>query len=428
MIDVFDVHTLAQISQLPESVFTALFIALTGYVTLCRIYNPTEKVSPSYEQAQELYEETKKKQEDEFEKLLDEGSLVEAARDLTGEKIAGAPQSEIGPSTSIEEPLKNRLQKTRTGLLQKLKGLFSSAPRLNQEMLEELEYLLIGSDIGVATSKAIINELQTQLAQGDVITDKEVFDKLKSLVRKVFPESHSEPLEELEGDRNSPYIILVVGVNGVGKTTTCAKLASRLTERGLRVLLVAADTFRAAAVSQLEEWAQRISVPVVRGAENAKPQSVVFDGMKEALTNSYDVVIIDTAGRLQSKANLMQELEGIRNAVTKHFSEGPQESLLVLDGSTGQNAISQAKEFHQATPLTGLIITKLDGTPKGGAVVAIQSELGIPVRYIGVGESAADLRPFDPQAFVEAIFTSTADEPAELVSAHAETRRRRKAV
>ena len=219
---------------------------------------------------------------------------------------------------------------------------------------------------------------------------------------------------------------MVVGVNGVGKTTTVAKLASNWSKAGFKVVVAAADTFRAAAVDQLVTWCSRIGVEVVTGAPNAKPQAVVFDAMVKAKELGAEVLLIDTAGRLHTKANLMQELEGVRNIVQRHDPDAPHETILVVDGATGQNALSQAKEFNQAVKLTGVIVTKLDGTPKGGIVVAIRSEYGIPVRYIGVGEGPDDLREFNSPEFVEALFATT-DVSDQATSAHGQVRRRRRA-
>ena len=249
---------------------------------------------------------------------------------------------------------------------------------------------------------------------------------LKAKVLAVLGDATPESLELSPQKRgNSPQIVMIVGVNGVGKTTTVAKLAHRLKEAGASVVIAAADTFRAAAVEQLCAWADRVGVPVITGATDAKPATVVFDAAKKAVELGADVLLIDTAGRLHTKTNLMQELEGVRNAVQRHIPDGPHETLLVVDGSTGQNAISQAREFNQAVPLSGLIVTKLDGTPKGGVVVAIKSELGIPVRYIGVGEAEEDLRPFSAVEFVEALF-DVSSETSALPSAHGETRRRKR--
>ena len=326
----------------------------------------------------------------------------------------------------VEEALAKRLSKTRSGFFEKLKAVFSSKPKLDAEMLEELEYLLITSDLGVKTVTKLIDEVKDNLQKGVEVTEDLLIDQLKGKLHAILGDTQSEILETLQGDRAEPMIVLMVGVNGVGKTTTCAKLAARLSERSLKVLLVAADTFRAAAVEQLKSWGERLSVPVFTGAENSKPQAVVFDAMVKAKAEKFDVILIDTAGRLHTKSSLMQELEGVRNTISRHFSEGPQEVILVVDGSTGQNALNQAREFNEAVKLTGLVVTKLDGTPKGGIVVAIKEELGVPVRYIGVGESHVDLRPFQTTEFVDALFDRSATSFDEKVSAHGETRRRRR--
>lgn len=362
-----------------------------------------------------------------LQEILEEVSAEGLPEDIVEEPVQ--PESvDVAQRAVPEEPqsLSERLSKTRSGLFDKLKSVFSSKPKLDPEMLEELEYLLVTSDLGVQTVSKLIADVKGNLAKGTEVTEELLVDQLKSKLHAILGESKEELLENVQGGSVSPLIVMMVGVNGVGKTTTCAKLASRLSERGIKVLLVAADTFRAAAVQQLKTWGERLNIPVLSGAENAKPQAVVFDAMLEAKNTSYDVILIDTAGRLHTKANLMQELEGVRNAVQRHYPEGPQEVILVVDGSTGQNALSQAKEFNDAVNLTGLVVTKLDGTPKGGIVVAIKEELGIPVRYIGVGESHLDLRPFDAPQFVDAIFDRAPTSFDEKVSAHGETRKRRR--
>lgn len=329
--------------------------------------------------------------------------------------------------TEAPQPLSQRLTKTRAGFFEKIRGVFISKPKLDPEMVEELEYLLVTSDLGVKTVSKLVDEVKANLHKGTEVTEELLVAQLKSRLTAILGESADEPLESvLPRGGEGPLILMLVGVNGAGKTTTSAKLAARLQGQGRKVMLVAADTFRAAAVQQLRSWGERLGIPVHSGAENAKPQAVVFDAMVVAKEESYDVVLIDTAGRLHTKSNLMQELEGVRNTIQRHYPEGPHEVLLVVDGSTGQNAINQAREFHEAVRLTGLVVTKLDGTPKGGIVVAIKEEFGIPVRYIGVGESPADLRPFKAPEFVEALFDRSAPSLEEKVSAHGETRRRRR--
>jgi len=299
-------------------------------------------------------------------------------------------------------------------------------------MVEELRALLIGADLGVKTVEGLLTELQASLTRGQEINEEDFTEMLKGKLRELLLKD--VPLDlQIKPLRvaNGPSVVLVVGVNGVGKTTTVAKLAHQWQSQGARVLLVAADTFRAAAVAQISEWAARLNLPVVTGADGAKPATVVFDAMQRATREEFDIIVIDTAGRLQTKANLMQELGGIRAAIERHQPGAPHETILVVDGSTGQNAINQAREFHEAVALTGLIVTKLDGTPKGGVVVAIKNEFGIPVRYIGVGESPSDLRTFNAGEFVDALFERTDGEDSSNVvpllhSEHGEQRRRRR--
>ncbi|MBX7143412.1 MAG: signal recognition particle-docking protein FtsY [Oligoflexia bacterium] len=361
---------------------------------------------------------------------------VQAVDDQLAQTSEVAP--EVPSSAVIEaapESLSKRLTKTRRGLFDKLKGLFGVKPKLEESSLGELEALLVGSDLGVKTAATLLEELKSDVKQGLEVDEGRLLATLKAKVLTILERDAVGDLRINPRKRDGqPLVVLVVGVNGVGKTTTCAKLATMFKEDGARVLLVAADTFRAAAVDQLVEWGKRIAVPVVTGPLEAKPQTVVFDGMTQAKELGVDVVIVDTAGRLHTKSNLMQELEGVRATISKHIPGAPHEAILVVDGATGQNALQQAREFNAATKLSGLIVTKLDGTPKGGIVVAIKDELGIPVRYIGVGEGAKDLRPFVARDFVEALFDrsdsaeSGAAAPTEpqAVSAHGEVRRRKR--
>ncbi len=375
-----------------------------------------------------------------------------AAEPLINQQSTEASQAEVPHSEALqvsstetpsrqaspEKPasLASRMKATRKGLFDRLRSVFSAKPALDEESIEELRSLLIGSDLGAKTVEALIVKARAELQSGQVVDEARFRELVRGSLVQILGKGSEGKSREISPERvtNNPKIVLVVGVNGAGKTTTVAKLAHQLTQQGAKVLLVAADTFRAAAVAQLSEWAQRLNVPVVTGAENAKPQTVIFEAMERLGREQFDVVLIDTAGRLQTKLSLMQELEGVRNAISRHQTGAPHETLLVVDGSTGQNAISQAREFNDATPLTGLVVTKLDGTPKGGVVVAIAEEFGIPVRYIGVGESPADLRPFSPEDFVAALFEASGDVESEqgsnvlpLSSAHAEQRRIRRA-
>lgn len=296
------------------------------------------------------------------------------------------------------------LSRTRTALLDKIKSVFLGEAKLSSENIEELEAQLIGADLGVSLSEKLLSELKLELKSGKLIEQAELLSTLRNKVEIILVNGGA-PTKEVRPEKSAAavMVVMMVGVNGAGKTTTSAKLAYRLKQEGFSPLLVAADTFRAAAVDQLKVWGERLSIPVVSGEENAKPSTVVFDAMDRVKKGGFDVVIIDTAGRLNTQANLMNELSGVRNAISRHIEGAPQEVLLVVDGSSGQNALVQAREFQQATGLTGVIVTKLDGTPKGGSVVAIKSELGIPVRYIGVGEGLEDLQLFDPREFSEAL-------------------------
>lgn len=352
------------------------------------------------------------------------GSIFSSTEDETSREL-----KDIIPTTSIIEeaaPLTSRLSKWRKGIFDKVRAVFGLEPTLTEAQIEELEAELIGADLGVHLTKKLITDLNSELSKGKQITEVLVKDKLKQAIYNSvsFPVHTGEEIQP-ESVGVYPRVVLVVGVNGVGKTTTTAKLASQLINSGASVMLVAADTFRAAAVDQLKSWGTKLGVQVVSGSEGAKPQTVVFDGMKKALEERIDVVLIDTAGRLHNKSHLMQELEGVKNSISRHIPDAPHETLLVVDGSSGQNALQQARDFNEVTPLSGLVVTKLDGTPKGGIVVAIAEELKIPVRYIGVGESEKDLRVFNPTEFVDALF----DEQGltvEGTTAHAETRRKRR--
>ena len=270
---------------------------------------------------------------------------------------------------------------------------------ITPELWDELEELLLLADFGVPTTEKILGGLKTVAKQELWSTSDQVVARFRKDVERFL----TLPNPELDL-REKPAVILVVGVNGSGKTTTIGKLAARLRNEGKSVLLIAADTFRAAAAEQLEIWAQRSGAAFVRGKEGADPSSVLFDGLQAAGARGVDVVIVDTAGRLQTKTNLMEELKKMRRVIERELGRAPSETLLVLDGTTGQNAISQAKLFHEATALTGVVVTKLDSTAKGGVLVAIVDTLEVPIKFVGLGESVEDLRPFSPAEFIEALF------------------------
>jgi fused signal recognition particle receptor len=292
--------------------------------------------------------------------------------------------------------LKSRLSKTRNSFTGGFDKIFSTQSRVDDDVLEELEELLITSDIGVETSMELIERL-SKVRVADA-------DELKTALKK---EIHAILHSEDEPDHDiaaKPHIIMVVGVNGVGKTTTIGKLAAKSSVAGRTVMVAAADTFRAAAVEQLTIWAERAGADIVKHKENADPAAVAYDAVEAAIAREIDTVFVDTAGRLHTKVNLMEELKKIKRTITKKMTGAPHEILLVLDATTGQNAVSQAKLFNEALDITGLALTKLDGTAKGGIVVSICHTLNIPLKYIGIGETIDDLRPFDADEFVEALF------------------------
>ena len=303
--------------------------------------------------------------------------------------------------TNFFTRLKEKMSKTRQGFVRQMDELLLGKRKIDDELLEELEEILVMSDMGVATVQEIFDEVRLKVKRHELQDPQALKDAIKELIKAKL----NQPASELTfNNPNGPFVVLVVGVNGVGKTTTIAKLAHYLKQQGKKVMLVAADTFRAAAIEQLEIWGKRLDVPVIKHSPNSDPSAVAYDGMEAALKRGIDVVIVDTAGRLHTKVNLMEELKKIRRVIGKKIPDAPHEVLLVLDATTGQNALSQAKLFNEATNITGIALTKLDGTAKGGIVVSIVNELQIPVRFIGIGEKMEDLRPFDPEEFVEALF------------------------
>ena len=307
---------------------------------------------------------------------------------------AGEPKDKKG----FFKRLKNGLSKTRQILTTDIDDLFTGKRKLDDDLLEELEELLITSDIGVSTSMDLI---ETIAKKSSSIQDAA---QLKKFLKKEILKTMGTVETAAEVQTEKPHVILVVGVNGVGKTTTIGKLAARQGAEGKKVLIAAADTFRAAAIEQLSIWADRAGADIVKHRDNADPAAVVYDSLEAAQARGSDVVFIDTAGRLHTKVNLMEEVKKIKRTVTKKIPGAPHEIILVLDATTGQNALSQANLFNEALDITGLALTKLDGTAKGGIVVGICSTLNIPLKYIGVGEGIEDLQSFDPDAFVEALF------------------------
>lgn len=295
--------------------------------------------------------------------------------------------------------LKEGLSKTRDNIVNGIDDLFNGYSMIDEEFYEELEEILIMGDIGVNATNAILERLREQVKENHMREPAACKQLLIDSIRQQM--QVGETAYDFEKEQS---VVLVIGVNGVGKTTSVGKLAGKLKEQGRRVILAAADTFRAAAGEQLTEWANRAGVEIIGGREGADPASVIFDAVSAAKARGADVLLCDTAGRLHNKKNLMEELKKINRIIEKEFPQAHRENLVVLDGTTGQNALQQAKEFGEVTDLTGIILTKMDGTAKGGIAVAIQSELHVPVKYIGVGETIDDLQKFDPNEFVNALF------------------------
>ena len=307
------------------------------------------------------------------------------------------------------EKIRDGLKKTRDNISGQITQMVNSFTKIDEDLFEELEELLVMGDVGVNTAEYICDQLRAKIKEKGITDPSLIMGELKAIVA-----------EMLQGDdtlhiSTKPSIILVIGVNGVGKTTTIGKLASRLKSQGKSVILGAADTFRAAAIEQLEVWAQRAQVPLIKHKEGADPAAVVFDTIAAAKARGCDVIICDTAGRLHNKKNLMDELGKISRVIDRELPGCDRETLLVLDAATGQNAVNQAKEFQSAAGITGIVLTKLDGTPKGGVVLPIKQDLGLPVKFIGVGEQVEDLQPFDAEAFADALFDNQRDDTPAFV-------------
>lgn len=336
--------------------------------------------------------------------------------DTAGKISEGAEKaaSSAGEFLSFKK-LRSGLDKTRKSLVDNIQNIIGGGRKIDDELLEEIEDIMISADIGVATTERIIELLRERVKEEKVEDSSEIFRLLKEESRKLLRESPSA-----DNDTNysidegrKPHTILVVGVNGVGKTTTIGKLAYNYKNAGRQVIIGAADTFRAAANEQIEIWSERAGVEIIQQKQGADPAAVAYDTLKSAISKNKDVVIIDTAGRLHNKGNLMKELEKMSRVMKKLKDDKPDDVYLVLDATTGQNAIQQAKEFMKVANITGIVLTKLDGTAKGGVILPIAAELNLPVRYIGVGEKIDDLQPFDPDDFIEAMFGKPIEEQQE---------------
>lgn len=331
---------------------------------------------------------------------IDEDKNADALEENIGEAVSEEVSKKAEEYTAEKpKPLKERLVKTKKGFFTKLKEVFTGKP-IDDEMYEELEDLLIQSDLGFDMTLRVIEELEERVKKAKVKDSEEVYEILKQILREKIS-SENSALDIVDGKLN---IILVVGVNGVGKTTSIGKIASKLKQKNKKVIIGAADTFRAAAIEQLEEWGKRTGVEVIKQSHGSDPGAVVFDTISTARSKKYDVAIIDTAGRLHNKSDLMKELEKINKIIIQQSGEDNFEKLLVIDSTTGQNGLQQAKLFNEIVDLSGVILTKFDGTAKGGIIFAISDELKKPIKYLGVGEGIEDLREFNADEFVNAIF------------------------
>jgi len=362
--------------------------------------------APKEEEVVEEPKEEEVVEESKVEEIVEEPKEKEVVEEPKVEEIVEEPEDEEPQTITDEdsESLKKGLEKTKKSFFSKLKSAVLGKSKIDDDVLDELEEVLITSDVGVETTVKIIERIEERVSKDKYTSINELNNILKEEIVKILAENSSD-LDAFDVSEDTvPYVILVVGVNGVGKTTTIGKLAAQFKEGGLKVLIGAADTFRAAAVDQIQMWGKKVGVDVVSHGMNTDPASVAYDTVKKAVEENYHVVIIDTAGRLHTKLNLMNELSKIKRVVQKFKEDAPHEVMLILDGSTGQNAFIQAEEFTKATDVNSITITKLDGTAKGGVVIGITDRFKIPIKYVGVGEKVGDLKLFHKGEFVSSFF------------------------
>ncbi|GAA0495417.1 signal recognition particle-docking protein FtsY [Salinibacillus aidingensis] len=310
----------------------------------------------------------------------------------------------------VTDKFKDGLTKTRDSFATKMNDLVAKYRKVDEEFFEELEEVLISADVGVETVMELIEELEMEVKRRNIKDTSEVVEVISEKLVEIYYGDADEEIEELNLNEDGLSVVLFVGVNGVGKTTTIGKLAHRLKEEGKTVMLAAGDTFRAGAIEQLDVWGERVGVEVIKHSEGSDPAAVIYDGIQAAKSRNADVLLCDTAGRLQNKVNLMNELSKVKRVISREIPEAPHEVLLVLDATTGQNAMSQAKTFSESTDVSGIVLSKLDGTAKGGIVLAIRNELSIPVKYVGLGEKVTDLQPFNANSFVYGLFADIVDQ------------------
>ena len=364
----------------------------------------TEEIAENLEE-ESLEEESLEEENIKEENIKEENIKEDQAEAVDEEAVETEPSSEPVEKLGFFAKLKKGLTNTSKNFTSKLENLFSGYTKVDDEIFEELEELLILADLGFETATEISEELRKR-SEEKKIEDVQVLEKeLQSIIEEILLSATKDVSDEETKENKDPVIMVIVGVNGVGKTTSIGKIAMQLKSEGKSVMLAAGDTFRAAAAEQLSIWADRAGVPIIRSNEGADPSSVIFDAIKSAKAKNIDVLICDTAGRLHNKKNLMVELEKIFRVINREYPEAQKETLLVIDATTGQNALNQAKTFSEVAPLTGIILTKLDGTAKGGVVISLSRELSIPIKYVGVGEKIDDLQKFNPGDFASALFS-----------------------
>ena len=370
--------------------------------TVEEVNHATEEVSlDSSVEVKEQVEEIQEIKEEEVAAETEEVETIDESTEVVEEEIVEEVVKEKTEEVKVSlfERLNQGLTKAKQGITDKVDQVLKSYTKVDEDLLEEIEEILITADVGVETTMYIIDKLTDAIKTKKITDPQDVKGELKLIIEEILTNDNST----LDVS-HSPSIIIMVGVNGVGKTTTIGKLASRYKKEGKKVLIAAGDTFRAAAIDQLEVWANRSGVDIIKHQEGADPGAVIFDSIKAAKARNIDLLICDTAGRLHNKANLMNELSKVFKIVDREYPEAKEEVLLVVDATTGQNAVSQAKSFKQVCDITGLVLTKLDGTAKGGVILAVKSEVDVPVKLIGVGEKMEDLQDFDAKAFSEALF------------------------
>jgi fused signal recognition particle receptor len=387
----------------------AALLAVSGFVVVVRrasarsakLGDAGQAARKRLREAAEVEEERDEEGEEEEGERAEEEEEEPEEEEAEEEEDERAEEEDEEPEEDAERAaaLRDGLAKTRGGFVARL-GRLLSKKKIDQEILGELEEVLLTADIGPKTAEKLFSAVQGALSRDELGDPEAVWQRLREESGRIL----SVDAKPIDWSRATPLVLLILGVNGVGKTTTIGKIAAKLTGSGKKVILAAGDTFRAAATEQLEIWGQRAGAPVVKGKSGGDPSSVIFDAVKRAQTEGYDVVIADTAGRLHTKTDLMEELRKVRRVIDKAMPGAPHETWLVLDSTNGQNAIQQAKIFKEAMEVTGIVLTKLDGTAKGGVILGICDELSVPVRFIGIGEKVADLREFDPEAFVSALY------------------------